>query len=87
MAQDAKKQMLETLRKLVREALRLRREGAMYARLSRAGGAVDGYMNALVDAGLASRGELLELLAAERAAHDGPATGAARPELDSILAA
>lgn len=84
---DSKRELLENLRGLVREALRLRREGAMYARISRAGGAVDGYLTALVDSGVASRGELLELIAKERARVDGPATGAARPELDSILAA
>jgi hypothetical protein len=87
MAKDSKKQMLETLRGLVREALRLRREGAMYARLSRAGGAVDGYMTALVDSGIATRSELLALISAERAEQDGPSTGSVRSELDSILAA
>lgn len=87
MANDSKNEMLDTLRGLVRDALRLRSEGAVYARLARAGGAVDGYLRALVDSGIASQSELLQLIAEERAKIDGPATGHVRPELDSILAA
>lgn len=87
MGDDSKRQMLETLRGLVHEALRLRREGAAQVRLVRAGGAVDGYSSALLDSGIASRAELLALIVAERAQLDGPATGRVRTELDSIAAA
>lgn len=87
MSKNAKAEMLETLRSLVRDALRLRHEGAVYARLARAGGAVDGYMRALLDSGAVTQRELLDLIAGERAAMDGPASGAMRPELDSIVAA
>ncbi len=87
MGHQSKKEMLETLRGLVREALRLRRTGAVHHRLASAGGVVDGYLAALVDAGIASRGELLALVSEERAKMDGPATGTARTELDSSIAA
>lgn len=87
MGHQSKTEMLETLRGLVREALRMRREGAVHHRLARAGGAVDGYLGAMVDAGVATRGELLALVSEERAKMDGPATGTARTELDSSIAA
>jgi len=87
MANMSKTEMLETLRGLLREALRLRREGAVYARLAHANGAVDGYMRAIVDAGFCDSRELLALVAAERAELDGPATRALRSEAASILAA
>jgi hypothetical protein len=87
MGNNSKKEMLEILRGLVREALKLRRDGAVYARLARASGAVDGYLRALVDAGVATRSELLDLVTEERVKLDGPATGGVRTELDSIIAA
>lgn len=87
MGNNSKTAMLETLRSLVREALRMRREGAGYSKLARAGGTVDGYLRAMIDSGIASRAELLDLVSAERAKLDGPATGTVRGELDSIVAA
>lgn len=87
MAKKSKAEMFETLRGLLREALRLRRDGAVYARLAHASGAVDGYMRAITDAGLADARELLAVVAEERAALDGPATGTLGAEATSILAA
>lgn len=84
---DSKPQMLENLRRLVRDALQMRRAGASQVRLVRAGGAIDGYSRALLDSGIASRSELLALIAAERTRLDGPATGSPRSELDPIAAA
>lgn len=72
----AKATMLENLRTMLRDVFRLRRDGAAYARLSRAHGYVDGYMRALMEAGIATQKELLELVAAERVRVDGPATSA-----------
>ncbi len=72
----AKATMLENLRTMLRDVFRLRRDGAAYARLSRAHGYVDGYMRALMEAGVATQKELLELVAAERVRVDGPATSA-----------
>jgi len=72
----AKATMLDNLRTMLRDVFRLRRDGAAYARLSRAHGYVDGYMRALMEGGIATQKELLELVAAERVRVDGPATSA-----------
>ncbi|MFO7180592.1 MAG: hypothetical protein DIU78_017970 [Pseudomonadota bacterium] len=74
MAKKTKAEMLEALRGMIREALRLRGEGAG-SRLSRVSGTIDGYMRAMMESGLAEARELLDLVAAERARADGPATG------------
>lgn len=82
----SKLEMLETLRGLVRDALLLRSQGSSHARLSRANGLVDGYMRVLLEAGLAEARELLAIVAAERAAQDGPALGALEPESSTLAA-
>jgi hypothetical protein len=74
MANKSKAEMLSTLRTLLRQALVLRSEGVPYARLAHANGAVDGYLRALLDSGLATQAELLAVVSAERAAVGGPAT-------------
>ena len=70
----SKTAMFENLRTMLRDVFRLRREGAAYARLSRAHGYVDGYMRAMMESGAATQKELLEVVAAERVRVDGPAT-------------
>jgi hypothetical protein len=70
----SKATMLDNLRTMLRDVFRLRRDGAAYARLSRAHGYVDGYMRALMESGLATQKELLEVVAAERTRVDGAAT-------------
>lgn len=85
MQNKSKVEMLETLRTLVREALRLRSEGSTYARLARASGLVDGYMRVLLEAGLVEARELLQIVAAERAAVDGPALGAGRASVPDLI--
>jgi hypothetical protein len=72
--ESSKASMLETLRTMLRDVFRLRRDGAAYARLSRAHGYVDGYMRAMMESGVATQKELLEVVAAERVKVDGPAT-------------
>jgi hypothetical protein len=62
------------LRALVRESLTLQNQGAVYSKLSRAQGAVDGYMRALLAAGLATSRELLAIVADERQRINGPST-------------
>ncbi len=62
----SKKQLTEEVRKLMREVLKKRFEGTAYNKLSRAHGYADGYMCALMDAGLVQQDELLELVGAER---------------------
>jgi len=66
--------MLDNLRTLLREVFQLRREGTAYARLARAHGYVDGYMRVLLEAGVATQKELLQVVADERGRADGPAT-------------
>lgn len=75
-----KSEMLDNLRTVLRDVLRLRTDGVPYGRLARAHGYVDGYMRALIEAGVADRRELLALVAAERARLEGPATGQLEPE-------
>jgi hypothetical protein len=55
-----------TLRGLVRKTIETRFGGANYATLAQARGYADGYMRALLDAGLIDQKQLLELVNAER---------------------
>lgn len=72
---NAKAEMLDTLRTMLRDVFRLRNDGVTYARLARAHGYVDGYMRALLESNVCDKSELLALVAEERARVDGPATG------------
>ncbi|HXK18561.1 MAG TPA: hypothetical protein VNG33_12200 [Polyangiaceae bacterium] len=74
MATQTKTELLETLRGMVRDMLRLRSEGGAYAKLARAHGYVDGYMRVLLEAGIADHKALLALVADERQKFDGPST-------------
>ena len=64
--------LVETLRELLRDLLRLRQLGGSHARYTQALGYVDGYMRALVQAGLAEERELLQVVAEEREHATGP---------------
>ncbi len=64
--QSNSEELMNTLRDLLREVLRARFDGAAYAKLARAHGYADGYMRALLDAGLVDRKELLNLVGNER---------------------
>ena len=55
-----------TLRGLVRKTIETRFSGANYATLAQARGYADGYMRALLDAGLIDQRQLLDLVNAER---------------------
>ncbi len=68
-----------TLRDLLRDVLHARFEGVAYAKLARAHGYADGYMRALLDSGLITKEELLELVGAERRkfVNEAPAVHAA----------
>jgi hypothetical protein len=71
---SSKPDMLAELRSLLHDVFVARAEGANYSRLARAHGYVDGYMRALIESGMCTKQELLELVAAERAKLHGPAT-------------
>lgn len=85
MATQSKTELLENLRGMVRDMLRLRSEGGAYAKLARAHGYVDGYMRVLLETGAADHKELLALVSDERRKFDGPATTAVRSELEADL--
>jgi hypothetical protein len=68
-----KSEMTVELKQMLRDVLAAKRAGEAYARLSRAHGYVDGYMRALLELGVVSRAELLEIVAAEREQEGGPA--------------
>ncbi len=68
----SKPAMFDNLRTMLRDVFKLRREGVAYARLARAHGYVDGYMRVMLETGVASRKELLDLVASERILADGP---------------
>lgn len=55
----SKDELLGRVRELVADVTRARFEGSAYAKLSRAHGYADGYMRALLDAGLVDRDALL----------------------------
>ena len=69
-----KMEMLAELKTMLRDVFAARTEGAAYARLARAHGYVDGYMRALMEAGVVTKEELLAIVAREREAAYGPAT-------------
>lgn len=54
-----KQDLLDRVRELVADVTRARFEGSAYAKLMRAHGYADGYMRALLDAGLVERDALL----------------------------
>lgn len=67
-------QVFGTVRKLLRDVLESRSRGESERKLRGAHAFVDGYMQAMLDAGLATRRDLLALVAEERALLAGPAT-------------
>jgi hypothetical protein len=66
-----KQKMLESLRELVQESLRLRQQGSSGSKLSHVLGMIDGSMRVMLDAELASQKDLLSLVAEERARCSG----------------
>lgn len=61
-----KSELLSQVRSLVADMTRARFEGGAYAKMMRAHGYADGYMRALLDAGLVERGELLRAVGSGR---------------------
>jgi hypothetical protein len=85
---QTKDEVLEELRVMFRNVLAASAAGGSHARLSRARGNVDGYMRALLQLGVATREELLELIASERERANGPAVGLVDvTEADGVVAA
>jgi hypothetical protein len=70
---QTKDDVLEELRTMFRNVLADSAVGGNHSRVVRGRGCVDGYMRALLDLGVATRAELLTLVAAERERANGPA--------------
>lgn len=68
-----KADVLSDLKQMLRDVLAAKAQGGNAARIARAHGYVDGYMRALLDLGVASKTELLEIVGAEREHASGPA--------------
>ena len=82
-----KADMLSELKVMLYDALLAKTRGATYPRLARAHGYVDGYMRALLDAGIATNQELLALVGEARTTVDGPAIATSTPESGAEFAA
>jgi hypothetical protein len=61
-----KDKLVETLRGRLHEAFMARYHGAAYARIARAVGFADGYMQAMIDSGLVTDKEMIQVVVAER---------------------
>lgn len=61
-----KSMLLDRVKDLVADVTRARFAGGAYAKLARAHGYADGYMRALLDAGLVSRTDLIAACGEER---------------------
>ncbi len=68
-----KTELLSELQTMLRDVLSAKAAGGNHSRIARAHGYVDGYMRALLDLEIASKNELLELVAGERERASGPA--------------
>ncbi len=71
-------ELKETLRGLVRKTIEARFNGANYTTLAQARGYADGYMRALLDAGIIDQKQLLELVTLERRRYVDEASGSHR---------
>ncbi len=69
----AKAELLTELRGMLRDVFVAKAAGQEYGRLARAHGYVDGFMKVILDAGIATKAEVLEIVAAERERVSGPA--------------
>jgi hypothetical protein len=69
----SKDEMLSELRTMLRDVFAAQAAGQVQARVARAHGYVDGVMRVLLDTGIATKQELLDLVASERQAISGPA--------------
>jgi hypothetical protein len=68
-----KTEVLQELRTMLRDIFTAKAAGETHGRLARAHGYVDGYMRAVMETGLATKDELLEIVATERERVSGPA--------------
>jgi hypothetical protein len=70
---ETRVEVMIELRNMLRDVLAASAAGAVHNRIARAHGYVDGYMRALLDLGVATKQQLLEVVASERERAGGPA--------------
>jgi hypothetical protein len=68
-----KADVLSDLRTMLADVFTAKAQGEAYGKLARAHGYVDGYMRALIDTGIATKEELVEIVNSERERSSGPA--------------
>lgn len=66
-------EVISDLRTMLADVFAAKAAGKAYARIARAHGYVDGYMAALLELGVVSKDELLEIVNTERERASGPA--------------
>jgi hypothetical protein len=79
----SKTEVVAELRSMLADVFAAKASGEAYGRLARAHGYVDGFMRALLDMGIVTKAELLEVVNAERERSSGPAM---RPMADMAAA-
>jgi len=76
-----KAEMISELRTMLCDVFMAKERGEAYGRLARAHGYVDGYMRALLELGVVTKDELLDVVNSERERSSGPAM---RPIADLV---
>ncbi len=71
---DSRDQVLVELRRMLHDLFVATEQGVAQPRLARAHGYADGYMKAMLQAGIVNQRELLTIVAEERGRVAGPAT-------------
>ncbi|HTQ03708.1 MAG TPA: hypothetical protein VMI54_07615 [Polyangiaceae bacterium] len=86
--QSAKSQaeLHAVLKNLLRDSMRLHAEGAPGSRLGQADGYVDGFVRALVEAGLSDHASILAVIRDTRREFAGPATRAVDSDSSTLAA-
>ena len=69
----SKVEVVSELRSMLGDVFAAKASGEAYGRLARAHGYVDGFMRALLDMGIVTKAELLDVVNAERERSSGPA--------------
>ncbi|MDB4942103.1 MAG: hypothetical protein JWP97_1637 [Labilithrix sp.] len=67
----SKTELLSELRTMLADVFAAKASGEAYGRLARAHGYVDGFMRVLIDLGVATKAELLDVVNAERERSSG----------------
>jgi hypothetical protein len=76
----------DVLRSLLRDSMRLHAQGAAGSRLAQADGYVDGFIRALVEAGLSDHAAILSIVRDVRREVAGPATRSLEDESATVAA-